>query len=414
MKVLFTSPIIEHPPAGGPQLRIENSIKALARVCDLRIVARTSRGFVGGADAEDYFRRFGNEFSYSPCGAKQFANRYLRKAQQLWRSVGSCGYAADADFLLDYADRRDIDCIWFGYGNISFPLIKAIKERRPDIKVVCDTDSVWSRFVLRELPFERNPVRKWVIQRKGQRKEVEEKQWVDLCNVTTAVSDVDAEYYKAIAGNPSRIHTFSNVIDLETYATPPPAPMELHKPCVYLAGTFGHYHSPMDVAARWVLTDILPRARKVIPNLHFYIVGRDSDRSLAHVREPGVSVLGKVPSVLPYLCHADVSLVPLKFESGTRFKILEAAACNVPIVSTTLGAEGLEVQNREHLLVADNAERFADAIVELIRNRSLASTLAVNCRDLVQKYYSVDRLEQQARRILEYLANGESRAESSR
>lgn len=414
MKVLFTSPIIEHPPAGGPQLRIENSIKALARVCDMRIVARTSRDLVGGPGAEEYFRGFCNELSYSPYGATQFANRYLRKGQQLWRSVGGRAYGAEAEFLLDYANKRDIDCIWFGYGNISFPLIKAIKMRRPDIRVVCDTDSVWSRFILRGLPFASNPIRRWAIRRKGWQKQTEEKQWVNLCDVTTAVSDIDAGYYKEIASDPSRIHTFSNVIDLDTYATPPPAPAELHRPCVYLAGTFGHYYSPMDVAARWVLTDILPMVREVIPNLHLYIVGRDSDRSLAHTRMPGVSVLGKVPSVLPYLCHADVSLVPLKFESGTRFKILEAAACIVPIVSTTLGAEGLEVQNREHLLVADDAERFADAIVELIRNRSLASTLAVNCRDLVQKYYSVDRLEQQARGILEYLANGESRAKSSR
>lgn len=412
MRILFTSPILEHPPAGGSQLRIENSIKALARVCDLRIVARTSRGLIGDAGAEDYFRRLGNEFGYSPCGARQSANRYLRKAQQFWRLTGGCGPEAEAEFLLDYAQKRDIDCIWFGYGNISFPLIKAVKMRQPNIRVVCDTDSVWSRFVLRELPFAKNPIRKWLIQRRGRQKEAEEKRWVNLCDVTTAVSDVDAGYYKMIALDPSRIHAFSNVIDLETYAVPPPAPVELRSPCIYLAGTFGHYHSPMDVAARWVLTDILPKVRKAVPNVHFYIVGRGSDRSLAHVRGPGVSVLGKVPSVLPYLCHADVSLVPLKFESGTRFKILEAAACRVPIVSTTLGAEGLEVQNRKHLLVADDADGFADAIIELIRDRSLANRLSVNCRDLIQKFYSVDRLEQQARGILEYLANGEWRAES--
>lgn len=397
---------MEHPPAGGPQLRIENSIKALGRVCDLRIVARTSRRHIGGVGAEDYFRRFDNEFDYSPGGATQFANRYLRKMQQLWRLTNGRSETADAEFILDCAKKRNINCIWFGYGNISFPLIKAIKVRRPDIRVVCDTDSVWSRFVLRELPFARNPIRKWVVRRKGRQKELEEKQWVDLCDVTTAVSDVDAMYYKSIARDPSRIHTFSNVIDLETYANPPVAPAQLHRPNMYLAGTFGHYHSPMDVAARWLLSDILPRVRKVIPNIHLYIVGRNSDRTLAHVRGPGVSVLGKVPSVLPYLCHADVSLVPLKFESGTRFKILESAACGVPIVSTTLGAEGLSVRNRQHLLIADDATQFGDAIVELIQNRLLAKALAANCREVVQKHYSVDSLERQARGVLGYLSHG--------
>ena len=97
--------------------------------------------------------------------------------------------------------------------------------------------------------------------------------------------------------------------------------------------------------------------------------------------------------------------MPLKFESGTRFKILEAAACGVPIVSTSLGAEGLPVINEKHLLIADDADQFAAAIVRLINDRQLAQELARNCQELVRRAYSVERLEQEAMEILGYLSH---------
>lgn len=405
MKVLFTTPILEHPPAGGPQLRIENSIKALSRASRLSIVARTAKHMLGGDAGEGYFQTYCEDFAYAPSGAGLSRNRYVRKLQRVWRALIGREVRDDAAFIVDFVRSREIDVIWFGYGNISFPLIKRIKTLMPKIPVVCDTDSVWSRFVLRELPFLRNPIRRWYVAATGQRKEQEERHWVNLCEVTTAVSEVDAEYYRSLTKEPQRVRIFSNVIDLQSYAKAHAPPRDIRKPCIFLAGTFGRYHSPMDVAARWVLTEVLPKVRAKMPELHFYIVGRNSDRTLGHLRLPNVSVLGKLPSVLPYLCHADVSLVPLKFESGTRFKILEAAACGVPIVSTSLGAEGLPVINEKHLLIADDADQFAAAIVRLINDRQLAQELARNCQELVRRAYSVERLEQEAMEILGYLSH---------
>lgn len=403
MKILFTTPILEHPPAGGPQLRIENSIKALGRVSELHVVSRVGRKNLGGEEAEAYYNQLCRSFSYSPSCGRHSTNRYLRKVQTLLGSLTGRDVHRDAHFLLDMVDRLGIDVLWFGYGNISFPLIKAIRAARPQLKLVCDTDSVWSRFVLRELPYAGSARRRDMIKRSGLQKEAEERGWVRLCDVTTAVSEIDAEYYRSISPEPDRVHLFSNVIDLASYRDIPPPPAELKRPCMFLAGTFGHYNSPMDTAARWVLEEVLPRVQAEVPNVHFYIVGSGSDRTLGHASSPSVTVTGKLPSVLPYLCHADVSLVPLKFESGTRFKILEAAACGVPIVSTVLGAEGLPVVHGEHVLLADEPELFAAAVVEMIHNKSMAQRLAQNCRELVQRCFSVEHLEGEAREILRVL-----------
>ncbi len=397
MRVLFTTPILERPAAGGPQLRIENSIKALSRVCTLDLFYRAPRAHDLSAESLAYYQSLCSEVLVNEFGGLS-RNRYLRKVQRIF----SMDVDAEAGILIDHVDRFDIRTVWFGYGNISFPLIRRVSRMRPDLRLICDTDSVWSRFILRELPLAAG-LRRQGIRLAGLLKQRQERAWVDLCDVTTAVSEVDAEYYRSIARDPERIQLFSNVIDIATYRVPPPPPADLRRPAIYLAGTFGHYHSPMDTAARWILEEVLPILRRTHPDLHFYIVGKDSDKQFGHLGDPRVTVTGTLPSVLPYLCNIDVALVPLHFESGTRFKILEAGACGIPLVSTTLGAEGLPAIDGRHLLIADTANEFASAIIRLLNDRQLAMTLATNCRELVEQHFSIDSLARQAQAILRHL-----------
>jgi polysaccharide biosynthesis protein PslH len=406
--ILFVTPVLEHPAAGGPQLRIENTIKALSRVCELDIISGSTLT-VGdaGKQAREFYQHYCHEFRILPRLTYPISsNRYLRKlqriAKRLW-SVYQSDLVNDASFILDHVDHRNVDVVWFGYGNISYPLIKRIKKLRPGLKVVCDTDSVWSRFILRELPYVTEPKRKQILQA-GRKKEAEERAWVNLCDVTTAVSEVDAEYYRGLAMDGKCVHLFSNVIDPTTYLDVPPPAKNVRSPSIYLAGTFWP-SSPMENAARWIIEEVLPLVRQSVPETHFFIVGKDSDRVLGDITDPKITVTGKLPSVLSYLCHVDVALVPLKFESGTRFKILEAGACKIPLVSTTLGAEGIPVIDGEHILIADEPKDFANAIVRLLNNKDLANRLALNCHNLVNEHFSVEFLAEEAKRILEYLDN---------
>lgn len=403
MRVLFTTPILEHPAAGGPQLRIENSIKALSAVCELDIINRSSGAPDDIKRTGDYFEPFCNEYHVLPVrnlNSRFF--RYLSFPEKIVNRLFDTRLRKHAQILIEHVDRRGIDVLWFGYGNISYPLMRLIKAKRPELKLVCDTDSVWSRFVLREAPFAKG-IRKFRILQSGRKKEAEEQAWVNLCDVTTAVSEVDAEYYRSVATDPGRVHVFSNVIDVQSYKSAPPPPPNLKKPSIYLAGSFGHYNSPMDTAARWMLEEVFPRVLQKHPDLHFYIVGRDSELGFGHFNGPNITVTGRLDSVLPYLCNADVALVPLMFESGTRFKILEAGACKIPIVSTTLGAEGIPVVDGRDILIADKPVEFAEAIARILEDKDLANRLAQNCYELVTERYSVDALTAEAKHILEYL-----------
>ncbi|MBV5337939.1 MAG: FkbM family methyltransferase [Deltaproteobacteria bacterium] len=388
LKILFTTPVIEHPPASGPALRIENSIKALNQVSELHLVVRIDQESLGGPAGEAFYRRHCNAFAYTP---------------HLTGSAKQHDEIQNAQAIVRYAEEQGIGIIWCGYGNISHPLMKAIKELRPNLKVVCDTDSVWSRFLLRELPLEKDPGRCQQIEYEGRTKEREEAEWVNFCDVTTAVSEVDADYYRQLATDPSRIHLFSNVIDLDSYAVAPPPAPDMRSPSMYLAGSFYSETCPMVRAARWIISEVLPIILRTTPNITLYIIGNGADRMLADIRHPNVTIKGKVPSVLPYLYHTDVALVPLMFESGTRFKILEAAACNVPIVSTTLGAEGLPTHHGVELLIADNPIDFANAVIRLIRDTNYAKSLASNCKQLVNRLFSINSLTEEAQSITRYL-----------
>lgn len=412
-RVLFVTPVLHHPPIGGPTLRIENSIKALSQIFDLHIYSRGSLTSLGGMAALSFYEQYCKSFYVTPSAvspnkyvkfAKRAVNFLARRTikRNLFRP-GSELPAKDWAYLLRVADAIQADAIWLGYGNISYPLLEYIKSYSK-YRVVVDTDSVWSRFVLRGLPFARSAEERQRIEREGKEKEEEERWGTQLADVTTAVSQVDAEYYRSLVEDPKKIHLFSNVVDVDAYQQVPLPPHDFKKPCMYLAGTFWR-NSPMEDAARWVVQHVLPLVRQQVPDVHFYIVGAGSDQVLSDIRDPGITITGRLPSVLPYLCHADVALVPLRFESGTRFKILEAGACGIPVVSTSLGAEGLLAIHEKDILIADDSGSFAHSIVRLIMDHDGAVKMAHSLREVVCTRYSVATLIQEGQEILRYLAS---------
>ncbi len=401
-KILFTTPVLRHPAVGGPYLRIENTIKALSRLSDLTIYCRTS---ITQSEI-DYYRSFCRNFycASSPGRTEQMMNRLKKLFNFLAIKVIKQEFFYDKPDYKDFlrlADTLRPDIIWMGYGNISYPLLKYIKQNS-NYKVVCDTDSVWSRFILRGLPFAQNETDKKRIEKEGIEKENEEHWGTQQADITTAVSEVDAEYYRRYAKNPEQIQIFSNVIDLNTYTIIPPPPTEYHKPCIYLAGTFWP-SSPMELAARWIISDVLPLIKSKKEDVHFYIIGKGSDSVLSDIGDPNITITGQLESVLPYLCHADVAIVPLKFESGTRFKILEAGACNIPVVSTTLGAEGIPVTHGLNILIADDPEKFAREIITLISDPEFSRMIGIRLHSLIEEKYDISTLVLEGKTIINHI-----------
>jgi glycosyltransferase involved in cell wall biosynthesis len=126
------------------------------------------------------------------------------------------------------------------------------------------------------------------------------------------------------------------------------------------------------------------------PDARLVIVGQKPPPEILAFRGPRVEVTGRVDDVRPHLAAAAVTIAPLRVGGGTRFKILEAMAMGRPVVSTTLGAEGIEAAPGRHLLIADDDASFAAAVGRVLDDAPLADELGRAGRALVEERYSWD------------------------
>jgi hypothetical protein len=125
-------------------------------------------------------------------------------------------------------------------------------------------------------------------------------------------------------------------------------------------------YGPNTDGARWFVTDIAPLIRAQLPDTRVRLVGDPDGVVMRLDLPPAVTVVGFVDSIETELAGADLVVVPLRYASGTRLKILESLAHRIPIVSTTIGAQGLDLEPGRHLLIADDAPSFARACVSLL------------------------------------------------
>jgi glycosyltransferase involved in cell wall biosynthesis len=147
------------------------------------------------------------------------------------------------------------------------------------------------------------------------------------------------------------------------------------------------YHANIDGAVSFARS-AWPRLREHQPDLIFTIVGKDPAPEVRELAQlPGIEVTGTVDDVRPFYREAIAAVVPLNVGGGSRLKILEAMAAGVPVISTTLGAEGLDVQHDENILIADTNEEIVAAITSVIENEAQRHRLSVAGRALVSRRY---------------------------
>jgi sugar transferase (PEP-CTERM/EpsH1 system associated) len=134
---------------------------------------------------------------------------------------------------------------------------------------------------------------------------------------------------------------------------------------------------PNEDAIRYFVHEVLPVVRQRVPDVTLTVVGRNPSPSLIDLAEKDASIVvtGRVDDVRPYIEQAAVYVVPLRIGGGTRLKIYEAMAMEKAIVSTTIGAEGLPLNNGSELLLADTAESFANSVVQLLDEPELAKSI---------------------------------------
>jgi glycosyltransferase involved in cell wall biosynthesis len=226
------------------------------------------------------------------------------------------------------------------------------------------------------------------------RTEMIERQAVQAVDQVWVCSNEDERLLGALYGATAPIRVVPNGLDIDGYnavhngVCARPKTVLVNDKAVIFPAMFAY--SPNARSADFLIEQVFPRLLATAPNCQLLLIGGMPTPQMieAAIKESRIVVTGAVPDVRPYLAAASLMIVPLFEGSGTRYKILEAFAAKVPVISTAQGAQGLEVEDGKYLLIAESAGEFADAAKRLWADKRLAHELTESALALVKERYS--------------------------
>lgn len=379
MKILVLDEEFPFPVNTGKRTRSFNLYTRLAKQFEISYIGY---GHEASKSAEA-LRNAGIEpiSVHSKIPDKQGVAFYLRLFMNLFSSLPyivtshySHAYQMAVDQKLKHFQPDVIICEWTPYtvyvkGNLSARKIVSTHNIEADI---------WYRY----LENETNLLRHWYINKQWEKVETFERAALNWVDGATAVSTLDQA--RLLQWRPElTTKMISNGVDLN-YFRPAGQPNDRH----HLVFSGSMDWRPNQDAARYFVREILPLVKQTHPNIECTFVGRSPPPDIQALENvQGVNITGTVDDVRPYIERAAIYIVPLRVGGGSRLKILEALAMGRAVVSTSIGAEGLDVVHGKHLLLADEPIQFAELILRLLKEPASCAELAAQGRDLVDQKY---------------------------
>jgi glycosyltransferase involved in cell wall biosynthesis len=295
------------------------------------------------------------------------------------------------------------------FRNISSPLYQALGEDHWDVLMVVQSNrgrwldylpsfpvSVLVMHDVRALVYERQGkiAASWVERRacflEAWLYRRFERKYCRLYDLIVTVSSADESWVRQHY-QPSRLITIPIPVDSQYFSPDPDGQVAPAR--VLFSGMMNH--PPNEDAACFFARQVFPHVKKTIPEAEFWIVGRDpTEKVQALAALPGVVVTGFVPDIRPSIREATLFVVPLRFGSGMRQKILEAWAMQKCVVSTSIGAEGIDYQNGANILIADDIPTLSARVIEAIRDPILRDRIRTGGRDRIIRQHNPESLSQ--------------------
>lgn len=382
LAVLAITSELPWPLTSGGHLRTFHLLRTTAEHYRVTLIAGVDASF--HPELSRPLVEAGIEVRTVPLGAR----RILREAWQ----VGRAAVRREPYALYRRHDRR-----------LMFEAVRQEVRHRPDVLYIDHLDSfiyrplcshrpalidlhnVYSTLVMRSAPTYMWPLSAYV-RREARLLGCIESRVAGHGDTLTAVSDSDAAYFRALGAHD--VHVVPNGVDCAQYAHLSTGRRVSPPVLLYL----GKMSWPPNVgAARFLVGQVLPRVRERFPQARVRIVGANPTPELLKLGlSSNVDVTGEVSDVKPYLEESSLMAVPLEIGGGTRLKILEAFAAGLPVVSTPVGCEGLDVTDGVHLKIAE-ISNFADAVLEVLSVPEKSLALAGRARTLAMTRYDWSR-----------------------
>src|ERR1700730_2612656 len=395
--ILLVAPSWPHPPTWGFATRVYNLAKQLSARHRVTLLA------YGAGDETAATTGAGPIFESVQFVPHPAARRSKRRAQatsllssRSYHVGGLRSASMDAAFerLLS---ERSFDLVQVESSQM------AITRSASGIPVVLDEHNIEYLLLRRLAEVDTSPDRKafgYIEAAKVRWEEV--KAWRQ-CDGAVFTSEADLDVMRApFPEKPACV--VPNGVDAQYFS---PSDDEPEPSTVVFTGSINY--RPNTDAVAYFIKEVMPQLLRLKPSARFVVVGQGAPDSLLRMADANVEFTGAVPDVRPYVARAAVVIAPLRVGSGTRLKILEALTIGKPVVTTTIGCEGLSVVDGEHLVVADDPQPLAEAVARLISDRKLAMELGRSGRALIERDYSWSVVVQHLERFHTQLIRKETR-----
>lgn len=379
MHILLLTQVVPFPPDSGPKIKTYNVLRYLAQEHDVHLVS-----FVRPGPEADHANALRSVCASVTCVPLRRSR--LRDVAYLGRSL-----ITGRPFLIERDDLSHMrQAIQTVLGQHPFDAVHADQltmgqfavDLPLPIRVFDEHNAVWT--IVKRAAAHEPPWRRPLAELEWRKLRAYEGRLCTRFDAITVVSDADRQALEDAAGTRLSTREIPIAIDATELRFEPREP-GAHD--VLSVATM--FYPPNVEGVAWFATEAFPRVRAELPETRFRIVG---SRPPGHIRDlatetSGIEVPGYVADLTEVFRKSAVVVVPLHSGSGMRVKILEAFARGIPVVSTTIGVEGIAAYDQEHLLVADTPETFAAAVARLLREPATASRLARAARQLVEDRY---------------------------
>ncbi|MEN6480072.1 MAG: glycosyltransferase [Anaerolineales bacterium] len=387
-RVLFITPQLPYPPEQGTAIRNYNLLAQVSREHRVALLAFAQRPATPAELAQ--LQTLCERVVTVPAPTRTLADRLctlaLSREPDMARRLWSEAFWRELEALIAewQPDVVEVEGIELGrYAR----LLRARHGPRPAI--VFDDHNAEYLLQERAARTDLRQPRRWLkaayslVQARRLRRF--EAQLCREADAVVAVSPEDARAIEAIAPGVA-VLTVPNGVDTARYHPGLPDTLPLAHPAVVFTGKMDF--RPNIDAMLWFAQEAWPRVLAARPDARLYIVGKSPTPAVVALGErPGICVTGYVEDILPYFGGADVYVVPLRVGGGTRLKVLEAMAAGLPLVSTTLGVEGIALTPGREALLADTPEALADEVLALLADRERAAALGQAARAFVERHY---------------------------